>query len=717
MRELVRLWLVGQIFKYDLKREQGDAYRSQMLVLLARAGRTPMVLGAATASFVELSACRDGDFDALMQGSRDPVGDGWIVLEGGCMEWAGSYAKLAPARGAAILLGLIDYGAQPTIYALPAYAWLTGKGLEHVDPADRDALAARLYRGYAMRLFLVGLDARAFALLDTLSPAMRAQVTDATFAPLTVHVDGVSVKLEDGRSATGTDLREQIAAAHLLAGRTAEAKRILETLPDLAYMRGRVACAGAMSQVMTKEPSGCSVRDNREVDYDLLTLDHLLNDAAGDPYLIAEAMEQSSLGGGVPSGTLGTLRCRVFAEPQFPATCADAREATARQAAPPSGNYRSAQAAALLAALRDADLPGIAEQRADFEKALATIVTANGGATARDHGSRTSIDPAPSPFAEAPLPKLYRKPRPKAASWSKTYADLPQGFAPVRVEQQGQRVVAISLSQNLDPTGEVSGGAYWVHVSEDGGRSWQAPLYTALAENFPYVVPSSSAMPLIDGDALNLEVEIAEIDTASIMYPPVATMTRRKARDLYLRLPLADLRRDSDGNGLSDIAAHRLLLDTPAGPGGTPFVVGSDAARCTATPTPERRATMTLLEKIFGMRSQALVEQVDRKGDLAFGGWRGAAISAGRPMIMTGDPSAYACLHPDRLMIVYSPADIERLRNFSPDFNGLSLPPITFNRTHDRGFVAWSTGWSGGTYRLRLVKGEWVFDPIMSWVT
>jgi len=68
-------------------------------------------------------------------------------------------------------------------------------------------------------------------------------------------------------------------------------------------------------------------------------------------------------------------------------------------------------------------------------------------------------------------------------------------------------------------------------------------------------------------------------------------------------------------------------------------------------------------------------------------------------------------------MIVYSAADRERLRKFSPDFQLTSLPEIRWNRAHTRGFVNWSMQWTGGTYRITRKGDGWVLDSISQWIT
>lgn len=85
--------------------------------------------------------------------------------------------------------------------------------------------------------------------------------------------------------------------------------------------------------------------------------------------------------------------------------------------------------------------------------------------------------------------------------------------------------------------------------------------------------------------------------------------------------------------------------------------------------------------------------------------------------LFKADRKDYSCLRSHQLMIVYGQQDIEAIQAFTPDFHALEIPRIVFNRAHDRGFVRWSTGWSGGTYRLRFVNGKWQFDSISSWIS
>jgi len=110
----------------------------------------------------------------------------------------------------------------------------------------------------------------------------------------------------------------------------------------------------------------------------------------------------------------------------------------------------------------------------------------------------------PRGFRQLSVPEKLRTTRNGkeiSSSWPNGMAQLPNSFSPVRVERGAPFTVAVSLSQNLDPVGEVSNGGYWIHLSRDGGASWGEPLYTGLLEYFPYFVlqhPRCRSGPVIE---------------------------------------------------------------------------------------------------------------------------------------------------------------------------------------------------------------------------
>jgi hypothetical protein len=728
MRELGRLWILERARSFAGRVDEAEiaAMRTQWLALLARNRRSPLVLQVVAEGLDSLAECRAEDFSAMIAGSADPLADAWTIANRAtCSDNFLRVAAVAPERAMPALIRLANYGTLQAGDALPLYEALTSPAaLARIAAPDRAELASWLYARRTELLFRTGLTERAVALLDGLPEAMRNRVLTRSAGSFTALVDGLPVTIVEERA--NESLKVDLAAAYALAGRTREAEALFASLTGVASARHAFDCNWRDGPA-PPDPSCQRLPYEQQIGnvLDLLLLDHLLHHPGDDPYPLAE----TGIGGGFGSGEsmIPELRCRVFAEPQYAGICNGARAAAGYWITQDPGGYDRAASARQRAALDALPFPGFAEARAGVAAAFARVLAAGGGAaTQPDRSARRSVTPAPSPFAELPLPPAYRGTRQQAAQPARPpqpppgVAALPEGFIAVRFERSGTRAVAISLSQTYDPTGEVSQGGYWVHLSQDGGRHWERPLYTGLADRFPYVVPPASRMPLLNGDRLDLEVEVAELDTASITYPPVALRSGRQAANLYLQIPLAALARDSDADGLTDIAARSLLLDRARRDGGTPFIVGSDGGANCRAPSPDRIALIALLERLFSVRSQAIVEPLDRRpGDIAgmFSGWRGAAAAFDRPVFIVGDPRDYACLRPDRLMIVYAESDMAELKRFRPDFHAVAMPPVIYNRARDRGYVSWSAGWTGGTYRLRLVNGAWTFETLSSWIT
>ncbi len=713
MRALVSLWIDAKVHRYEPRPDPSRiaAVRSRFLAQVPASGRDPLVVqivaeGLDMLADGALGDCPAANFDALIQGSTDIAGDAWRIANSAtCTENFARAMAAAPDRGVPFLVRQANYGGVTAPGdQLPLLAWLASPaGLAHVAEKDRSTAHALFARDYALGLFNAGLSDRGIALLDSLPSEIRAAALRPDRPAVTIQVDGLEVSLDGDRPDDA--LRIALAAGYAAAGRDAEARSLIAS-SALEAARRNLKCRETPSP-----EERCAQHDGNAA---LLILDFYLNRRGDDPYLAAEYAFGSGGFRQLPVA-LAEVECRLFADPQYSEICDDARRNQRMAAVEDRHAFQPETGARALAAIDRLALPGLAGMRTDLRAAL----TAFGGSTKPAvRTNRASIDPEP-PFIAQPLPATYRGPRPEAASWPKGIAQLPEGYMPVRLDRSGQQVTAISISQNLDPTGEVTGGGYWVHLSDDGGKHWQAPLYTGLAQAFPYVVPGSSRMPLRDGDTLNLEVEVSLLDTASITYPPIGTRTRKSEKDLYVRLPLADLRRDTNGDGIADVVAQHLLIDAAPREGGTPFVVGSEAPGvCRAQPTPEQLAVQALLRTIFEMPSEARVTPIDNPPDNLMGALgRPASISLERPILVEGNPADFACLHLDRLMIVYGKKDIEALQRRTPDFRTVSLPRILYNRARDRGYVVWSAGWTGGTYRLRLVKGQWVFDPISSWIT
>jgi hypothetical protein len=748
MRRLVRAWIVSQSRQYDPDHGWVQGIRAELYALAPVVRAKPLGLGIlAEALDATTEACSAADFDMLITGSVDPAADGYVIAS--TLTCSGNFARAALAGGDRAVPALIraaEYGGLPPRDALPLYAWLTSPtALAHVRVEDRAAVSTILWQRYLTALFAADLGDRALAAFDSLPADLRAAVISPRPRPeIHATIDRISmtfagegkddsamtmtVALDDEADAMSDTATKsaavapskpepiqpesrnlgsldapilQVAESMAIAGRSEEARKVLATLPGLADARASLLCQYKDTST-TKSP--CARGDRLPMG--ALPLDHLLNAADADPYPIAETTLAGA--GGLGRSASGAVLCRVFPKGDYPDVCPDAAGDAYFDQTIDKVEELAADEAALAHVV-----PNFAVLRASILGARAA--TAQSGAK-RGERRRATVAAITPDFPEKPIPAAYLGAAPSLVL--KGLAPLPPGYILVRAERAGGRVIAISVSQTYDPTGEVSQGGYWIHLSQDGGRHWESPLYTGLADRFPYVVASSSRLPLVAGDTLQLAVDVSEIDTASISYPPVGLRHRRQAKDRFLTISLAALRRDSDADGLTDIAAHHLLLDRPKSDGEFPFVVGSDdAANCHVAPSADKLALIDLLGKVVGASGAAIVEPVDRSAGEWGAGVRRAAAATDQPLFLLGRRQDYTCLRSRRLIIVYDHAEIDALNRFTPDFHALEVPRIIFNRAHDRGYVRWSTGWAGGTYRLRRVGQQWQFDTISSWIT
>lgn len=704
MRELVDLWrAAARASNRDEDRPADRAARQRRFVaLLASTGRAPLVLQAAAAAEGITLDCRKDSFAAYLAGSVHREAEGWtLVRAADCSEWLRNYIAVAPAKAALPLL-LLAYGGEipDPIEPVVLAALTSEQGLARFQTDDPEALRARIGAYYLRALFDAGQVEDAIAYYESLPAVARGRLFALTPDPLEVRSAGLTAPLA-GDDSKG-DIETSMIAVFALAGRTQDAERLFGQAKGPERLRALRACA---ERGMASKGSPECQDDRREHEHDnvLQLIDHILHGGDSDPYPLAEM-----LAGGLSVGHAGlmtALRCRVFREAAYASLCEEGR----------SDAYEAEEDDAANGAAAMAGLPALgasADSVGAIERRLSAATSAQPAPSSR--ARRASLDPLPSPFEERPLPAGLAGSG-KAAP--KGLAPLPDGYALIRAETSGSRAVAISASQNYDPTGEVSMGGYWVHLSEDGGRHWQRPLYTGFADRFPYVVVGRSPLPLLDGDTINLAVEVNLIDTATISYPPVGIRSREKRSGLYLRIPIEALRKDSDEDGLSDIAARHLLLDPESMAGGTPVRLDGNGVACTREEMAAQEPLRLLLERVFGSDTGAIMEPLDRKPGEIMAGRRIDVASFDRPMLIKGDPADFRCLRSRRLAVVYGAKDIERLQRMSPDFHPAEVRHILFNRARDRGYASWSTGWAGGTLRFRKTAAGWVSEPISSWIT
>ena len=330
---------------------------------------------------------------------------------------------------------------------------------------------------------------------------------------------------------------------------------------------------------------------------------------------------------------------------------------------------------------------------------------------------------APRVWTEKNLPpEIEPAPATDSATQPISPLQLPKGFWPVRVELLGTRVLVIAASQAVDPTGEVSGGGYWLFDSADGKR-WRSRIYTGLREYRPYVLTPTSRLPILaDNGLLQVEVRIREVDDDKLTFPPVCVETKREASGLYVESSLQRLTADSDLDGLSDLLEMRLMLD-PRSPDSD-----GDGMRDGVDPLPNVSATgranspdAALLESVLlTVRDGApaiMTGALARKGDAPMA-LRGTALSPSDSVtFIVGDPAKFRGVDAPNRTIVLTPEQLSRAHAMFGEFYPLQIKFVMKNARGDRVFIEYSERWRGGSLEGTLKHGRWELHELDSWIT
>ncbi len=299
---------------------------------------------------------------------------------------------------------------------------------------------------------------------------------------------------------------------------------------------------------------------------------------------------------------------------------------------------------------------------------------------------------AASPCVESELPAAYRT-GPHAVG-----PNLGRGLA-IRLPPTGvtggmvkKRKVVVYRSYKLDPRSEIGDAGYRVSIADGHGKTEDLSL--GLSQMRPYVIVQNDHLPLLDGDVLQVAADVREIDDKSITFPPVGLHAKRQKQGLMLRCPLADLRRDSDKDGLTDLEEARLATD-PADPdtdhdgladGVDPAPLGADKPA-----TPEDEVREAAYEQIVGrfVKGQLLIQK-----------------STGPRLDVRGVKYRLITLRPGEL------AAYEKRFGFR----------VTFDvhvkmKDKDHAKVAVSFGWVGGDWNAERTAQGWHFTMSGQWIT
>jgi hypothetical protein len=379
-----------------------------------------------------------------------------------------------------------------------------------------------------------------------------------------------------------------------------------------------------------------------------------------------------------------------------------------------------------LAKKREPDLPApVQSLRARYVAAFKEDWFVSGLCTTQE-ASQPKVARVQADYIEKPVPENLRTVRPKVDDGDDTDAkpSCIENVEVVRCDTSGERWAAISISGDVDPTGEIGGGGYWLHVSRDRGATWDRPIYLGLQQFQPYVVPSTSRLPMFNGSLLQLEVQVRELDPASITFPPVGLSSKREADDLYIERSLEDLVRDSDRDGLTDLLEDKLRSNPhSADTDGDGLDDGSDplpGVSLKQPPAADADVIARTFEHILGYDAGAIrlgVVAADKRDDL-FAGLLGPTGKSARVTFLLADKSLFAGLLLPSPVVVLDTADLEYLNARYGIHYPVRFPSPWFNKARSKAVVHWSAGWTGGTLLFtKQAGGGWKMQEVDRWIT
>ena len=309
--------------------------------------------------------------------------------------------------------------------------------------------------------------------------------------------------------------------------------------------------------------------------------------------------------------------------------------------------------------------------------------------------------------------------RPDAPRSAKEYPGL-AGSSIAFLSPAAEAMFAVSVSQDVDPRGEVSAGGYWLHLSHDHGRSWKGPFYLGFADQFPYVVMARSHVPAFDGERVQLEVERREVDESTITFPPVGLRAKNVQKDLYLSVDVAAVERDSDDDGLTDLLEEKLALDPKAADtdlDGMPD--GSDPLPLQARSSAESGETVELLGAVLPvlMGGARPIQQTAGGPGEASGMYSQSRPFASAHLLFISGTDAVLPHGAGVRAIALSPSLWDAYKQkFGATFP-MSLPDIAFDQDHQRALIRYNFGWRGGSILAQKKDGRWTITPRGSWIT
>jgi len=705
----------------DYQRPPSGNVAADLYELVRKSNYDPHVIKLAAPIVENLDGCTAATLDRLTGGSPNKPEAVWAAATAGwyCEEWWIALNRLEPMNDA-VLWGT----AASSLSVRPS---LTLSILEHVERSVSKARLAEpqatimntsLSRRYLRTLFDAGLAREGADYVLKLPEQIRQSLLDEQVLKAVVKLGGHDVSLNENADILAffyertSDFRLEISAALYLSGHVDEAHAIFKTVSAPGSTNAFKSCGH-----MIGEPARivCSEDEAGPIRWRLLDL--ALEKPHEDPYELVESQ--------YGSGSVDALSAGLWIQVAL-RRLTDYRTTVAAFASRWNGDkvwtLDGKPVSDVLAQTFDRALVTRAEEIARrialVQKSFPPVAdTGDIGYGDRPIREAKGV----SRFRRVALPKTCPAPKPDS-NWKppavptsiNRISDVEQFW---RVETAGSLVVVVGQMWSSGIWEEEGLGGVWIHVSQDGGKTWETPLFTGLESNTRFMVRADPCVSHLDGDHIVLEYWLMQIMRTGSDGKLQATTPGSPDDRFAIDIPLSALRRDSDGDGLTDIVEESLLLNPRnRDSDGDGVRDGEDAF-----PNLSNKIASDLAAPMAEVLNGIVDGPGPRRREPADihakpGAGKVALRSRERPLVFFADPQILAGISADRVVLVFSDDDLRRLAKVRSQVSGTRIDQPIVSRSRDRGYLTFDNGLTGGTFTWRREGDGWKVEQSRSFI-